>query len=116
MNNLSQTAELTVETNAFSAELEKTPLRNTFAASSLRQSLSQITSWILEKARKQQARKTLKVCESVSLGDKRFVAVVQVENERFLIGGASSSVAMLARLESKTFADVLRSSREAGES
>ena len=44
------------------------------------------------------AKKILSVCESVSLGDKRFVAVVQVGHERFLIGGATNSIAMLTRL------------------
>lgn len=44
------------------------------------------------------ARKSLRVCENVSLGDKRFLALVQVGEERFLIGGASNSVALLARL------------------
>jgi len=59
---------------------------------------------ILQGVKAQRARKNLRVCESVSLGDKRFVAVVQVDGERFLIGGAAGSVAMLTKLESKTFA------------
>jgi flagellar biogenesis protein FliO len=49
-------------------------------------------------AKSQTARKHLRVCENVSLGDKRFVALIQVDDERFLIGGAASSIAMLARL------------------
>jgi flagellar biogenesis protein FliO len=69
--------------------------------------------WIAQRAKAQQARKNLRVCESVSLGDKRFVAVVQVDEERFLIGGSSSSVSMLTRLqETKAFAAAL--DREAG--
>jgi len=74
---------------------------------------SKAVSWILQRTRTQQSRKMLKVCESVSLGEKRFVAVVQVANERFLIGGAPSSVSMLARLGSEAFSEVLRSSQEA---
>jgi len=54
--------------------------------------------WIMQRARAQHARKNLRVCENVSLGDKRFVAVVQVDEERFLIGGSSSAVSLLARL------------------
>ncbi|MGH9538524.1 MAG: flagellar biosynthetic protein FliO [Terriglobales bacterium] len=62
-----------------------------------------VFKWIAQRARAQQARKNLRVCESVSLGEKRFVAVVQVDAERFLIGGSSSSVSMLTRLqEAKT--------------
>ena len=63
------------------------------------------SQWVLRQARAKQARKNLRVCETVSLGEKRFVAVVQVDGERFLIGGASTSVSLLTRLqESKTFA------------
>ena len=64
--------------------------------------------WIARRIKVQQARKNLRICESVSLGEKRFVAVVQVDEERFLIGGSSGSVSLLTRLhESKTFAAVL---------
>ncbi len=55
-----------------------------------------------------QKRKRLRICESVSLGEKRFVAVIQVDGEQFLVGGAANSLAMLAQLDSRrTFADVL---------
>ncbi len=63
---------------------------------------------IAHRVKIQQARKSLRVCESVSLGEKRFVAVVQVDEERFLIGGSSGSLSLLSRLpEAKTFAAVL---------
>ncbi len=69
--------------------------------------------WIMQRARAQQARKNLRVCETVSLGEKRFVAVVQVDEERFLIGGSSGAVSLLTRLhEAKSFAAALE--REAG--
>ncbi len=55
--------------------------------------------WIMQRARAQQARKNLRVCETVSLGEKRFVAVVQVDEERFLIGGSSNAVSLLTRLQ-----------------
>jgi flagellar biogenesis protein FliO len=64
--------------------------------------------WILQHAKVQQAHKNLRVCETVSLGEKRFVAVVQVDDERFLIGGSSGAVSLLTRLrEAKTFAAAL---------
>jgi flagellar biogenesis protein FliO len=64
--------------------------------------------WIAQRARAQQARKNLRICENVSLGEKRFVAVVQVDEERFLIAGSSGSVSLLTRLqEAKSFAAVL---------
>ncbi len=43
-------------------------------------------------------RKSLLVRESAGLGDRRFVAVVQFERKRFLIGYCASSVNLLATL------------------
>ena len=43
--------------------------------------------------------KELRVAETVSLGEKRFVAVVHVANQKFLIGGGSQSVSLLTRLD-----------------
>jgi Flagellar biosynthesis protein, FliO len=42
--------------------------------------------------------KRLRVAETVSLGEKRFVALVCVEGREFLIGGGSAGVSLLARL------------------
>lgn len=36
--------------------------------------------------------------ETVSLGEKRFVALVSIEGREFLIGGAATGISMLARL------------------
>ena len=36
---------------------------------------------------------------TVSLGEKRFVAVIQIDGLQFLIGGGASNVALLAQLE-----------------
>jgi len=60
--------------------------------------------WIMQRAQAKQKRKNLRVCETIPLGEKRFVAVVQVDDERFLIGGSSSSVSLLTRLPEKSFA------------
>jgi hypothetical protein len=43
--------------------------------------------------------KKLRVSESVSLGEKRFVAILQVENRKYLIGGGAANVALLTQLE-----------------
>ena len=40
----------------------------------------------------------LRLCESLPLGDRRFVAVVEFERERFLVGGTPSSLVLLSRL------------------
>jgi flagellar biogenesis protein FliO len=42
--------------------------------------------------------KRLRLCESLALGDRRFVAVVEFEAERFLVGGTPSSLVLLSRL------------------
>jgi flagellar biogenesis protein FliO len=40
----------------------------------------------------------LRLCESLSLGEKRLVAVIQYGGQRFLVGGGPQSVNLLARL------------------
>lgn len=45
------------------------------------------------------ATKRLRVAETVSLGEKRFVALVRVENCEFLIGGGASGVSLLTQLK-----------------
>jgi flagellar biogenesis protein FliO len=69
--------------------------------------------WITHRVKVRHAHKSLRVCENVSLGEKRFVAVVQVDEERFLIGGSVGSVSLLSRLqEEKTFAAALEREAE----
>jgi len=72
-------------------------------------------SWLQQRLKTQQAKKRLRVCESVSLGEKRFIAVVQVDGEQFLVGGSSSSVSTLAHLEQpREFADVFKRYGQSG--
>jgi hypothetical protein len=44
--------------------------------------------------------KRLRVSETISLGEKRFVAIVAVEGREFLIGGGVSGMSLLAQLGS----------------
>jgi hypothetical protein len=39
------------------------------------------------------------VRETLSLGDKRFLAVVEFDRQEFLVGGSGNSLALLARLQ-----------------
>jgi hypothetical protein len=49
------------------------------------------------------------VAETVSLGEKRFVAVVQVDGRHFLLAGGPTNIALLAQLDAKEdFEDVLK--------
>jgi flagellar biogenesis protein FliO len=43
----------------------------------------------------------MRLCETLSLGERRFLALVQVERQKFLVGGSGSSLALLARLPSE---------------
>jgi hypothetical protein len=45
--------------------------------------------------------KRLQVAETVSLGEKRFVAVIKVDGREFLIGGGATNVSLLAQLDPK---------------
>lgn len=47
------------------------------------------------------APRRLRLCESLPLGERRFVAVVEFEQARFLVGGTSTSLVLLARLENR---------------
>lgn len=42
----------------------------------------------------------LRLCEMLSLGDRRFVAVLEFEGMRFLVGGTAASLVLLDRLGS----------------
>jgi len=41
----------------------------------------------------------LRLCESLPLGERRFVAVIEFDQARFLVGGTSGSLVLLSRLE-----------------
>jgi len=45
------------------------------------------------------ASRRLKVAETVSLGEKRFVSILQVDGEQFLVGGSASNIVLLAKLD-----------------
>ena len=47
----------------------------------------------------------LRIAETVSFGEKRFVSILQVDGEQFLVGGSSSNIILLAKLEGKTEAN-----------
>lgn len=53
--------------------------------------------WV-KKSRSFSAGKQLRVSDTVSLGEKRFVAVVHVEGKKFLIGGGTAGVSLLTQL------------------
>lgn len=44
------------------------------------------------------APRRLRLCDNLPLGERRFVAVVEFERSRFLVGGTTSSLVLLAHL------------------
>ena len=61
--------------------------------------------------------KLLVLVESSPLGDRRFVSVVQFEQQRFLVGSSPSSVTLLARLpDACAISDEVAASAAGGES
>jgi flagellar biogenesis protein FliO len=44
----------------------------------------------------------LRLCESLPLGERRFVAVIEFERSRFLVGGTSAALVLLAELGAKS--------------
>lgn len=74
---------------------------------------AKVSKWIRSHVKIQPAKKRLRVCESVSLGEKRFIAVVQLDGKEFLVGGAPNSLSLLASVgKTATFSDVLNESYE----
>lgn len=70
---------------------------------------SQCWHWIRER-QKRAAHRSLRVEETVALGQKRFVAIVKVDNQRFLLG-VGSEVSLLATFQTEpSFSEVLRQS------
>lgn len=59
-------------------------------------SLARTWSWLQSKSA-YSSSKRLRLAETVSLGEKRFVAIVSVENHEYLIGGAPSGLSLLAQ-------------------
>ena len=67
-----------------------------FSRISLQKHLSAL--WTRMRRMSLRTEKRLRLCENLPLGERRFVAVVEFENERFLLGGTASSLVLLARL------------------
>jgi flagellar biogenesis protein FliO len=49
--------------------------------------------------RSRREAKRLRLTETLSLGERRFVAVVEFERKRYLLGGTAASVVLLAELD-----------------
>src|SRR5260370_42252277 len=73
--------------------------------------LSRAWKWIQARQVARSSTRRLKVAETVSLGEKRFVAVIQVDGLQFLLGGGPTNVTLLAQLNvTETFGGALKES------
>jgi flagellar biogenesis protein FliO len=71
--------------------------------------LSRAWGWLHALSGARSSTRRLRVAETVSLGEKRFVAVVQVDGRHFLLAGGPSNIVLLAQLDAKdAFEDVLK--------
>ena len=71
--------------------------------------ISRAWSWIQARQAGRSSTRRLQVAETISLGEKRFVAVVKIDGRQFLVGGGPGNVALLAQLDSsEEFGDVLK--------
>jgi hypothetical protein len=60
--------------------------------------LSRGWRWIQARQAIRSKGSRLQVASTVSLGEKRFAAVLQVDGQQFLVGGSSTNVVLLAQL------------------
>lgn len=67
-----------------------------FSPGALRASWIALWKRVLRISRRPQKR--LRLCETLPLGERRFVAVVEFEKARFLVGGTATSLVLLSRL------------------
>ena len=71
--------------------------------------LSRAWAWLLALQETRPSARRLRVAETVSLGEKRFVAVVQVDGRHFLLAGGPTNIALLAQLDTQeNFGEVLK--------
>ena len=75
-----------------------TPRARPASPATLSSFVRKIWTWLKAKRALQLRSKRLTVTETVSLGDKRFVSIVRVDDQHYLIGGSASGVALLTDL------------------
>ncbi len=55
--------------------------------------------WVRKNVRVTRSVKRMRISESVGLGDKRIVALLEIDGQSFLIGASSNSVSLLAEMK-----------------
>jgi len=62
------------------------------------QAFNRLGQWVRRTVSARKSRR-LRVCETLSLGERRFVAVIEFDRQEFLVGGSGNSLSLLARLQ-----------------
>jgi flagellar biogenesis protein FliO len=102
----SKTPMPTARTLSFPVLTEEASLSTLRAPTGL---LSRVWGWIRERRDTRSSSRRLRIAETVSLGEKRFVAVVQVDGRHFLLAGGPTNIALLAQLDpNDDFENVLK--------
>src|SRR5256885_16360825 len=57
---------------------------------------------LLRRVNMKRVPRSLRVCETLPLGDRRLLLVVQFERKRFLIGATTEAISLLDRLDDRT--------------
>lgn len=89
----------------YTRELPRTawqPPHHAARPSALSKALRQGWQWLRKEGNLrllQAKQRRLRVSETVQLGDKRFVSIVEVDGRSFLIGGSTSNVVLLTKLD-----------------
>ncbi|MGH9685693.1 MAG: flagellar biosynthetic protein FliO [Candidatus Acidiferrales bacterium] len=85
-------------------EPQSIPISNVSALDLLRTAFARLSSLGLSHVWRRRAR-GLRVCETLSLGNRGYLAVVSYRRQEFLVGGTTNSIALLAQLSTSPAAD-----------
>jgi flagellar biogenesis protein FliO len=70
--------------------------------------LSRTWAWIQSQSKMRSPSKRMHLIETLSLGDKRFIAVIEVDKLQFLIASSPTAITLLATIPPpETFSDIL---------
>jgi len=70
------------------------------AAATDRNRWKRLARWLVALGRSwcRRPHRQLRLCENLSLGERRFLSVIEVGRQKFLVGGTGNSLVMLATL------------------
>jgi len=71
--------------------------------------LSRLWNWFKARQQAHSGPRRLHVAATASLGEKRFVALIKIDNQEFLVGGGPANLVLLAQVNAKEqFGDMLK--------